>query len=82
MVTPEQLDSLYLQNLTTLTEIHFSMSHFQVGEDSIVERKEYSLWFYIFKKHRNKCKLNYTIKVYPNDELNLEIMNQRSEWRC
>lgn len=33
-----------------------------MGENSIVERKEYSLWFYIFKKHKNKCKLNCAIK--------------------
>ena len=33
------------------------MSHFQVEEDSIVERKDNSLWSDIFKNHERKCKL-------------------------
>lgn len=29
---------------------YFTVSHFWMGEDSIVERREYSPWFHIFKK--------------------------------
>ena len=34
------------------------MSHFRVEEDSIVERKDDSLWFDIFKNHESSFKLH------------------------
>lgn len=44
--------------------MYFTMDYFWVGGDSTVERKEYSLWFYIFKNHKHRYKLNFIIKDY------------------
>lgn len=36
---------------------YFTMSHFGMGEDSIVDRREYSLWFHIFKKSQQQMQV-------------------------